>query len=141
MTYWTLNAFFLVAVAGVAVLAILRAWRLGARGTGARGTGSGGAGGGGAGPAVSWPAVGITAALLLVMTAVFDNIMIGVGLVGYDETLISGAFIGIAPLEDFAYTVAAVVLLPSLWALLPVSSGSASARTDSASASPPGGDA
>jgi len=161
VTYWTLNAFFLVAVAGVAVLAIQRAWRLGARGTGARGTGSGGAGGGGAGgavsgrivsartvaartvagPAVSWPAVGITAALLLVMTAVFDNIMIGVGLVGYDETLISGAFIGIAPLEDFAYTVAAVVLLPSLWALLPVSSGSASARTDSASASPPGGDA
>ena len=146
MTYWTLNAFFLVAVAGVAVLAILRAWRLGARGTGARGAGGGGPGSGGAGrtvsgPAVSWPAVGITAALLLVMTAVFDNIMIGVGLVGYDETLISGALIGIAPLEDFAYTVAAVVLLPSLWALLPVSSGSASARTDSASASPSGGDA
>ena len=132
MTYWTLNAFFLVAVAGVAVLAILRGRRSGAGGGGQRGVGW---------PAVSWPAVGITAALLLVMTAVFDNIMIGVGLVGYDETLISGAFIGIAPLEDFAYTVAAVVLLPSLWALLPVSSGSASARTDSASASPSGGDA
>lgn len=118
MTYWALNAFFLAAVAVVAVLAILRGRRR-----------------------VSWPAVGVTAALLLVMTAVFDNIMIGVGLVGYDESLISGAFIGIAPLEDFAYTVGAVVLLPSLWALLPVSSGSASAGADSATASPSGGDA
>jgi len=44
--------------------------------------------------------------------------MIGVGLVGYNETLISGAFVGIAPLEDFAYAVAAVILLPSLWSLL-----------------------
>ncbi len=26
--------------------------------------------------------------------------------------------VGVAPLEDFAYAVAAVVLLPSLWALL-----------------------
>ncbi len=132
MTYWALNAFFLAAVGVVAVLAILRGRRSGARGAGQREGGW---------PAVSWPAVGITAALLLVMTAVFDNIMIGVGLVGYDEALISGAFIGIAPLEDFAYTVAAVVLLPSLWALLPVTSGSASARADPASASPSGGDA
>lgn len=138
MTYWALNAFFLGAVAVVAVLAILRARRLEGSDT-VRGI----AGLGVAGRGVAWPAVGITAAVLLGMTAVFDNIMIGVGLVGYDESLISGAFIGIAPLEDFAYTVAAVVLLPSLWALLPVAPGSASARTDSAPASPSpsGGDA
>ena len=67
---------------------------------------------------VRWPAVGITAAILLVMTAVFDNIMISIGLVAYNESLISGAFIGVAPLEDFAYTIAAVVGLPSLWVLL-----------------------
>ncbi|MCY7324812.1 MAG: lycopene cyclase domain-containing protein [Microbacteriaceae bacterium] len=148
MTYWALNAFFLGAVAVVAVLAILRARRLEGndtgRGVAGRGVaGRGVAGRGVAGRGVAWPAVGITAAVLLGMTAVFDNIMIGVGLVGYDESLISGAFIGIAPLEDFAYTVAAVVLLPSLWALLPVAPGSASARTDSAPASPSpsGGDA
>ena len=41
-----------------------------------------------------------------------------IGLVGYDRALISGAFIGVAPLEDFAYAVAAAILLPSLWALL-----------------------
>jgi len=40
------------------------------------------------------------------------------GLVGYDESRISGAFVGIAPLEDFAYAVAALVLLPSVWTLL-----------------------
>jgi hypothetical protein len=44
--------------------------------------------------------------------------MIGIGLVGYDRSLISGAFIGIAPLEDFAYAIAAAVLLPSLWTLI-----------------------
>jgi len=91
MTYWALNAVFLAAVVVVALLALRR---------------------------VRWPAVGITLAILLVMTAVFDNVMISVGLVAYNESLISGAFIGVAPLEDFAYAVAAVVGLPSLWALL-----------------------
>ncbi|MDQ1545044.1 MAG: hypothetical protein QOK08_2682, partial [Actinomycetota bacterium] len=59
-----------------------------------------------------------SAAILLIVSAVFDNIMIGIGLVGYDRSLISGVFVGVAPVEDFAYAVAAVVLLPSLWALL-----------------------
>ncbi|MBU1586753.1 MAG: lycopene cyclase domain-containing protein [Actinobacteria bacterium] len=91
MTYWTLNAIFLAVVAVAALVARRR---------------------------VRWAAVGITLAILLVMTAVFDNIMISVGLVAYNESLISGAFLGVAPLEDFAYTIAAVVGLPSLWALL-----------------------
>ena len=91
MTYWTLNAIFLAVILVVAILARRR---------------------------VRWPAVGITAAILLVMTAVFDNIMISIGLVAYNESLISGAFIGVAPLEDFAYTIAAAVGLPSLWVLL-----------------------
>jgi lycopene cyclase domain-containing protein len=94
MTYWALNAFFLGAVALIAVVSI--AIRRQPR----------------------WSAVAVTTALLVVMTAVFDNIMIGVGLVGYEESLISGSFIGIAPLEDFAYAIAAVVLLPALWTLL-----------------------
>ncbi|MGV8969610.1 MAG: lycopene cyclase domain-containing protein [Microbacteriaceae bacterium] len=94
MTYWSLNAFFLGAVALVVIAGAL------------------------AGRSPRWSALGITSAVLLVMTAIFDNIMIGVGLVGYDENLISGAVIGIAPLEDFAYAVAAVLLLPALWALL-----------------------
>jgi len=91
MTYWALNAIFLAVLRVVALVALRR---------------------------VRWPAVGVTLAIVLVMTAVFDNVMISVGLVAYNESLISGAFIGVAPLEDFAYAVAAVVGLPSLWALL-----------------------
>jgi lycopene cyclase domain-containing protein len=91
MTYWLLNVVFLIPVVIVGVLALRR---------------------------VRWAAVGVTAAVLLLMTAVFDNIMISIGLVDYDPALISGAFIGVAPLEDFAYALAAIVGLPSLWALL-----------------------
>jgi hypothetical protein len=44
--------------------------------------------------------------------------MIGIGLFGYNPEQISGTFIGLAPLEDFAYAIAAVVLLPALWHLI-----------------------
>jgi lycopene cyclase domain-containing protein len=94
VSYWALNAFFLGAVAVVAIVAL--AARRPPR----------------------WLAVLAAAAILLIVSVVFDNIMIGIGLVGYTRSLISGVFIGIAPVEDFAYAVAAVVLLPSLWALL-----------------------
>jgi lycopene cyclase domain-containing protein len=94
MTYWALNAVFLGAVAAVALAAVLSR------------------------RAPRWASVGLVLGIVLVMTAVFDNVMIGVGLVGYDAAKISGAFIGIAPLEDFAYAIAAVVLLPSLWCLI-----------------------
>jgi lycopene cyclase domain-containing protein len=95
MTYWALNAIFLSIAAAVAVLAI--ALRRPPR----------------------WRSLLLALAVVLVMTAVFDNVMIGVGLVGYNASLISGVFVGIAPLEDFAYALAAVVLLTSLWTLLP----------------------
>ena len=65
-----------------------------------------------------WRAVGLAALLLLTMTAIFDNVIIGTGLVAYDDSLISGVRIGLAPIEDFAYTVAALVLLPAVWELL-----------------------
>ncbi|WBU37302.1 lycopene cyclase domain-containing protein [Homoserinibacter sp. YIM 151385] len=99
MTYWLLNAAFLGIVALVAVAAVLAR-----RGTPRR---------------VRWRAIGLAAIPMLILTAIFDNLMIGVGLVAYSGERISGVMIGIAPLEDFTYTVAALVLLPSLWALLP----------------------
>ena len=95
MTYLLLNAVFLVVVAVLLVVA-LRRGRL------------------------RLPALLGTLAVLLVMTAVFDNIMIGVGLlVAYDDDLISGIRIGVAPIEDFAYAIAAALALPALWTLLP----------------------
>ena len=94
MTYTLLNIVFLAVVALVAIAATLvrRAPR--------------------------WRAVGLAAVLLLTLTAIFDNVIIGTGLVAYDDSLISGVRIGLAPIEDFAYTVAALVLLPSVWELL-----------------------
>ena len=94
MTYGLLNLAFLavVAVVGVAALLARRAPR--------------------------WRFVGLTAIVLVVMTAVFDNVLVGVGIVAYDPARISGIRIGVAPIEDFAYALAAVVLLPSLWSLL-----------------------
>jgi lycopene cyclase domain-containing protein len=94
MTYWALNAFFLGAVAIVAIAALISR------------------------RAPGWLAVVIAAGILLIFTALFDNVLIGLGFVGYDRALISGVFVGRAPIEDFAYTIAAVVLLPSLWTLL-----------------------
>jgi len=60
----------------------------------------------------------LAAGVLFVLTAVFDNVMIGVGIMAYSDEAISGLRIGLAPLEDFAYPLAAVILLPSLWLLL-----------------------
>jgi lycopene cyclase domain-containing protein len=59
--------------------------------------------------------VAILTAVLLVMTAIFDNFIVGTGIVDYDPDLISGVRIGYAPIEDFFYTLAAIVLIPSLW--------------------------
>jgi lycopene cyclase domain-containing protein len=100
MSYWQLNLIFLAVVAVIGCLALVKSRRASPR----------------------LPILGILGILLLVLlviTAVFDNLMIGIGLVGYDPSKISGAFVGIAPLDDFAYAVAAAVLLPSLWLLLP----------------------
>jgi len=108
VTYWAVNAVFLGLVAVTAAAALLL-HRLRARGRASSGARD---------RALVVRAAGLTTVVLLVMTAVFDNVMIGVGLVGYDESRISGAKLGVAPLEDFAYSVAALVLLPSVWTLL-----------------------
>ncbi|MCB2412633.1 lycopene cyclase domain-containing protein [Demequina sp. TTPB684] len=60
----------------------------------------------------------ITALVLIALTAVFDNIIVGVDLVAYDESKISGVRVPIAPIEDFAYTLGAVMLVPALWTWL-----------------------
>jgi lycopene cyclase domain-containing protein len=63
-------------------------------------------------------AVGLAFAGVAALTAVFDNAIIAAGVVGYagDRTL--GVRLGLAPLEDWLYPVAGVMLLPALWVLL-----------------------
>jgi lycopene cyclase domain-containing protein len=92
MTYWWINSWFL----GGAVLFALVSVLLGVR--------------------VRWVAVGVGLVVMLILTAIFDNMIIGFGLVDYDPALISGVRIGVAPVEDFAYTVLAMVVVPVVWA-------------------------
>ena len=68
-------------------------------------------------PPAGWRAVTLAAVVLLILTVVFDNLMIASGLFAYSDAHISGLRIGLAPVEDFAYPLAAVILLPALWSL------------------------
>lgn len=65
-----------------------------------------------------WGSLLFTLIVMLITTAVFDNVIIGVGLVAYDPSTLLGIMVNQAPIEDFAYTIAAVVILPALWTLL-----------------------
>ena len=60
----------------------------------------------------------ITFIALLVLTAVFDNLIILASIVGYDASKILGIYIGVAPVEDFMYSLLAVLLVPTLWNIL-----------------------
>lgn len=55
---------------------------------------------------------------LLVMTVVFNNVIVTLGIVAYDPARISGVRVGAFPVEDLAYAIAAAFLLPALWVLL-----------------------
>ncbi len=59
-----------------------------------------------------------TAAVMLILTLVFDNLIIATGIVDYDPEKISGVRLGVAPIEDFAYTLVALVLVPSVFNFL-----------------------
>ncbi|GAB2756152.1 lycopene cyclase domain-containing protein [Sinomonas soli] len=63
----------------------------------------------------SWAAILAGGAVLLVLTAAFDNVLILLGLYAYAPSALTGLFLGAAPIEDFAYPVAGAVLVPLLW--------------------------
>jgi len=75
---------------------------------------------------IAWPMlknrelkpIAITVLILLGITAVGDNLIIGFGIVAYDAQKILGWMIGLAPIEDFAYAVVAAVLVPAIWLTL-----------------------
>jgi len=54
-------------------------------------------------------------AILLVMTAIFDSLIVSSGIVAYTESNYLGIFIGKAPIEDFAYTIAGMMLITYIW--------------------------
>lgn len=57
----------------------------------------------------------VTLIALLIMTAVFDAMIIGFGVVDYDRTKLLGLYVGNVPVEDFFYAVLSVVIVPVLW--------------------------
>lgn len=60
----------------------------------------------------------ISAIVLLALTAVFDNVMIALGLFTYPDVHLSGLRVGAAPLEDFSYPLCAAFLVPAVFTLL-----------------------
>jgi lycopene cyclase domain-containing protein len=65
-----------------------------------------------------WSALLIAALALMLMTLVFDNLIILSGIVDYDEAKISGVKLWLAPIEDFSYTLFALGLVPAIWEAL-----------------------
>ena len=66
-----------------------------------------------------WAATGLTLLALVVLTAVFDSLMIAADLFRFDEERLLGVHVGLAPLEDFAWPLAAVAVVPAVMLLLP----------------------
>lgn len=65
-----------------------------------------------------WAVTAATVLVLLALTLIFDTVMIAADLFRFEESLLSGVMLGLVPVEDLAWPVAAGLLLPSLWLLL-----------------------
>lgn len=57
-------------------------------------------------------------AILLVLTIIFDSLLIHLELFYYDPARLLGLYIGKAPVEDFAYPVGSLLLVATLWEVL-----------------------
>lgn len=65
-----------------------------------------------------WVTTAVTVAALLVLTVVFDSLMIISDLFRFDESSLLGVHLWRAPVEDLAWPLAAGLLLPALRELL-----------------------
>ena len=66
--------------------------------------------------ALAWNrAMTITLVLLLITTAIFDSLIVAMGIVQYDATKLLGITIGTAPVEDFFYAALGTLLIPATW--------------------------
>jgi lycopene cyclase domain-containing protein len=71
-------------------------------------------------PSKTWV---ITLICLVILTALFDSVIIGLHIVQYDHSKILGVFIGLAPIEDFFYALFACVMIPIIWNNLSLTKG------------------
>lgn len=96
MTYADLAAGFVVGAAAIAIVATIRR-RLSTR---------------------WWLTTGLTISVLVLLTILFDSLMIIADLFRFDEESLVGVRLWRAPIEDLAWPVAAGLLLPALRELL-----------------------
>ncbi|KAA6436187.1 lycopene cyclase domain-containing protein [Agrococcus sediminis] len=66
-----------------------------------------------------WAALGIAAVVIMALTVVFDSLMIAADLFRFDDALLLGVRLGLAPIEDLGYALIALLLVAALWRLLP----------------------
>ena len=67
-----------------------------------------------------WWACLLVAAWLVVLTAVFDSLMVAADLFRYREAALLGPRLLLTPLEDFAWPLFAALALPASWEVLGV---------------------
>ena len=65
-----------------------------------------------------WLPTAAVTLVLLVLTAIFDSLMIAADLFRFDESRLLGWHVILAPVEDFAWPLASALALPALWELL-----------------------
>jgi lycopene cyclase domain-containing protein len=65
-----------------------------------------------------WKLIGWTLLAMGLVTLIFDNVIVGLGIVDYDLNKISGVLLGLVPIEDFAYTIVSVLAVGSIWHLM-----------------------
>lgn len=56
----------------------------------------------------------IVMSILILLTAIFNQILTGLPIVTYNESKITGLYLGYIPIEDFLYVIAATIGLGSL---------------------------
>ena len=65
-----------------------------------------------------WRLIGWTLLAMVLVTLVFDNVIVAMGIVDYDLKKICGVLLGLVPIEDFAYTIVSVLAVSSIWHLM-----------------------
>lgn len=65
-----------------------------------------------------WARSALVLVALAVLTVVFDSVMIWADLFRFEDEHMSGLRIGLAPIEDLAWPLAASLLLPAVWTWL-----------------------
>ncbi|MHA7984641.1 lycopene cyclase domain-containing protein [Rathayibacter sp. CAU 1779] len=65
-----------------------------------------------------WAPTLLSSVAVVLLTAVFDSLLIAADVIRYDDGFLSGIRLGLAPVEDVAYPLAAILLVPSLWSLV-----------------------